>query len=97
MGFVDRFDRSSSERTFFETAADKISQTNDIVLSRIKRRVAVDRLPAFVRVMEEVGRRRLCRFRDSVVAGEEEISGRAATVRRARFAQTRGPGAGGQA
>jgi hypothetical protein len=78
-GFADRFDRSSSTRTFFETAAVKISQANDIVLSRIKGRVGIDRLPAFVRVMEEVGRGYFVGF-GHVVAGEEEISGRAATV-----------------
>lgn len=78
-GFVDRFDRSSSTNTFFETAAGKISQANDIVLSRIKRRVGVDRLPAFVQVMEEVGRGDFVGF-GHVVAGEEEISGRATTV-----------------
>ena len=78
-GFVDRFDRSSSARTFFETAAVKISQTDDIVLSRIKGRVGVDRLPAFVQVMEEVSRGDFVGF-GHTVAGEEEISGRATTV-----------------
>jgi hypothetical protein len=78
-GFVDRFDRSSSARTFFETAAVKISEGSNIVLSRIKRRVEVDRLPAFVQVMEEVGRGDFAGF-GHVVAGEEEISGRATTV-----------------
>jgi hypothetical protein len=77
--FVERFDKSSSARTFFETAAVKISQANDIVLSRIKGRVGVERLPAFVQVMEEVGRGDFVSF-GHVVAGEEEISGRAATV-----------------
>ena len=79
MGFVDRFDRSSSARTFFETAASKISQADDIVLSRIKRRVGLDRLPAFVQVMEEVGRGDFVGF-GYVVAGEEAASGRATTV-----------------
>lgn len=77
--FVDRFDRRSSEGTFFETAAVKISQANDIVLSRIRGRVGVDRLPAFVQVMEEVGRGNFVGF-GHVVAGEEEISGQATTV-----------------
>jgi hypothetical protein len=77
--FVDRFDRSSSARTFFETAAVKISQANDVVLSRINGRVGVDRLPAFMRVMEEVGRGDFVGF-GHVVAGEDEISGRVTTV-----------------
>jgi hypothetical protein len=78
-GFVERFDRSSSASTFFETAASKISQADDIVLSRIKRRVGLDRLPAFVQVMEEVGRGDFVGF-GYVVAGEEAASGRATTV-----------------
>ena len=78
-GFVDRFDRPSSARTFFETAAVKISQSNNIVLSRIKRRVVLDRLPAFMQVMEEVGRGDFVGF-GHVVAGEDEITGRAATA-----------------
>ena len=34
--FIDRFDRPSSTSTFFEAAANKLSQGNNIVLSRIK-------------------------------------------------------------
>jgi hypothetical protein len=78
-GFVERFDRDSSESTFSETAAAGLSQTKNIVLSRIKRRVGVDRLPAFVQAIEEVGRGEFVGF-GHVVAGEEEMSGRATTV-----------------
>ena len=49
----------------------KISQSNNIVLSRIKRRVVLDRLPAFMQVMEEVGRGDSVGF-GHVVAGEDE-------------------------
>jgi hypothetical protein len=77
--FVDRFERSSSARTFFETGALKISQSKDIVLSRIKRRVEVDRLPALVQVMEEVGRGDFVGF-GHVVADEEATSGRRVTA-----------------
>jgi hypothetical protein len=78
-GFVDRFDRPSSTSTFAETAAGKLSQGSNIILSRIKGRVGVDRLPAFVQTMEEVGRGDFVGF-GHVVAGEEELSGRATTV-----------------
>lgn len=78
-GFINRFDRPTSARTSFETAAVKISQSDNPVLSRIKRRVVVDRLPAFMQVMEEVGRGDFVGF-GHVVAGEDEISGRAVTA-----------------
>jgi hypothetical protein len=78
-GFIDRFDRSSSTSTFSEAAADQLRQGSNIVLSRIKRRVGVDRLPAFVQTIEEVGRGDFVGF-GHVVAGEEETSGRATTV-----------------
>jgi len=77
--FVDRFDRPSSPLTFGEAAAVKIGEARDIVLSRIKRRVGVDRLPAFVQVMEEVGRGDFVSF-GHVVAGEEAASGRSVVV-----------------
>ena len=78
-GFVERFDRDSSASTFFETAAVSLSEGKDIVLSRIKGRVAVDRLPAFVQAIEEVGRGDFVGF-GHVVPGDEDISGRAAVV-----------------
>jgi hypothetical protein len=78
-GFVDRFDRPSNTSTFFETVAGKLSQANNIVSSRIKGRVSVDRLPAFVQVMEEVGRGDFVDF-GHVVADEERVSGRATTI-----------------
>jgi hypothetical protein len=78
-GFIDRFDRPSSKSTFSEAAADKLSQGSNIVLSRIKRRVGVDRLPAFVQTLEEVGRGDFVGF-GHVVASEEEMSGRATTI-----------------
>jgi hypothetical protein len=78
-GLIDRFDRSSSASTFSEAAADKLSQGRNIVLSRIKGRVRIDRLPAFVQTMEEVSRGDFVDF-GHVVAGEEEMSGRATTI-----------------
>jgi hypothetical protein len=78
-GLIDRFDRSSSASTFSEAAADKLSQGRNIVLSRIKGRVRIDRLPAFVQTMEEVSRGDFVGF-GHVVAGEEEMSGRATTI-----------------
>jgi hypothetical protein len=78
-GFVDRFDRPSSPVTLGEAAAVKIGKARDIVLSRIKRRVGVDRLPAFVHVMEEVGRGDFVSF-GHVVAREEATSGRSVVV-----------------
>jgi hypothetical protein len=78
-GFVERFDRDSSESTFSEAAAAGLSQTKNIVLSRIKGRVEVDRLPAFVQTTEEVGRDDFVGF-GHVVEGEEQIGGRATTV-----------------
>jgi hypothetical protein len=78
-GFIERFDRDSSPSTFFETAAVSISEANDIVLSRIKGRIALDRLPAFVQTIEEVGRGDFVGF-GHVVDGEEEAGGRATTV-----------------
>jgi hypothetical protein len=78
-GFVERFDRESNASTFFEAAAASLSQTKDIVLSRIKGRVAVNRLPAFVQIIEEVGSGDFVGF-GHVVEGEEEIGGRATTV-----------------
>jgi hypothetical protein len=77
--FVDRFDRPSSTSTFSETVAGKLSQGSNIVLSRIEGRLGVDRLPAFVQTMEEVGRGDFVGF-GHVVAGEEEMSRRATTV-----------------
>jgi hypothetical protein len=78
-GFIERFDRDSRPSTFFETAAVSISEANDVALSRIKGRVAVDRLPAFVQTIEEVGRGDFVGF-GHVSEGEEEIGGRATTV-----------------
>ena len=78
-GFIERFDRDLSPSTFFETAAVSISEANDVVLSRIKGRVEVDRLPAFVQTIEEVGSGDFVGF-GHVVEGEEEIGGRATTV-----------------
>jgi hypothetical protein len=57
----------------------KLSQGRNIVLSRIKGRVRIDRLPAFVQTMEEVSRGDFVGF-GHVVAGEEEMSGRATTI-----------------
>jgi hypothetical protein len=76
---IDRFDRSSSTSTFFESAAVSLSRTDDIVLSRIKGRVSVDRLPAFVQTMEEVGRGDFVSF-GHVVEGEEDIRGGSTTI-----------------
>jgi hypothetical protein len=73
-GFIERFDRDSRPSTFFETAAVSISEANDVALSRIKGRVAVDRLPAFVQTIEEVGRGDFVGF-GHVAEGEEEIGG----------------------
>jgi hypothetical protein len=78
-GFVERFDRDSSESTFSEAAAAGLSQTKNIVLSRIKGRVEVDRLPAFVQTTEEVGRGDFVGF-GHVVEDEEQIGGGATTV-----------------
>jgi hypothetical protein len=78
-GFVERFDRDSSASTFSETAAAGLSQTKNIVVSRIKGRVAVDCLPAFVQTIEELGRGDFVGF-GHVVEGEEEVGGRATTV-----------------
>jgi hypothetical protein len=78
-GFIERFDRDSSASTFFETAAVGLSEAYDIVISRIKGRVGVDRLPAFVQTTEEVGRGDFVGF-GHVVEGEEDMSGRVTTV-----------------
>jgi hypothetical protein len=77
--FVERFDRDASAITFFESAAVSLSKADDIVLSRIKGRVEVDRLPAFVRAMEEVGRGDFVGF-GHVVPGDEDISGHGVMV-----------------
>jgi hypothetical protein len=78
--FIDRLDRSSDAApTFSETAAIEIGKIDDPILSRIRGRVSAERLPAFVSVIEEVGRGDFVGF-GHVVADEEETSGRAAMI-----------------
>jgi hypothetical protein len=78
--FIDRFDRNFAGPTFYEYAAAQAEAVDDIVLSRIKRRLSADHLAAFLRVASDIGLGEFSGF-GHTVSGEEEISGRAATIK----------------
>jgi hypothetical protein len=78
--FIDRFDRNLAGPTFYEYAAGQAEAVDDIVLSRIKRRLSADHLPAFLRVASDIGLGEFSGF-GHTVSGEEEISDRAATIK----------------
>jgi hypothetical protein len=77
---IDRFDREDESQTFYQAGAQRLETVSDIVFSRIKGRLDEDRLPAFLRVMSDVGLGDFGGF-EHAVAGEEDDSDRAAAIR----------------
>ena len=55
MKLMDRFDRDSESETIHDRAAPEFAKTDDVVLSRLKRRTNVDNLPILLRILSEVG------------------------------------------
>jgi hypothetical protein len=78
--FIDRFDREFEGPTLYQAAAQWLETVDDIVLSRIKGRLSGDRMPAFLSVMGDVSLGDFGGF-GHVVAGEERVSGKEATIR----------------
>ena len=78
-GFVDRFDHLRAQGPSSRPPPSKSANPTTSFYRELKRRVVLDRLPAFMQVMEEVGRGDFVGF-GHVVAGEDEITGRAATA-----------------
>jgi hypothetical protein len=76
---VARHDRDWQNETFYNTAASHLGSVDNIVLSRIKKRVDVARLPTFLRVIGEVGTGEFIDF-EAQIPGEEQATDRAVTI-----------------
>ncbi len=75
---IDRFNREDESPTFYEVAAGKLEAVDNIVLSRVKGRVSEDRLPAFLRVLGDIGLGDFGEFGHA--SGEEKVSDEEVTI-----------------
>ena len=76
---IDRFSREDESPTFYEVAAGKLEAVDNIVLSRVKGRVSEDRLPAFLRVLGDIGLGDFGGF-GHAASGEEKVSDEEVTI-----------------
>lgn len=76
---IARSDRDWRNETFYDRAARRLERVNDIVLSRIKRRVDVDCRPTFLRVIGDIATTEFDGF-ESETSGQEQAIDKATTI-----------------
>jgi hypothetical protein len=80
MRLVQRFDRDWQSETLYDYAAKRLEPADGVVLSRIKGRIDSQEMPTVLRVIGDVGTGDFDAF-EALIAGEEQTSDRAFTIR----------------
>jgi hypothetical protein len=80
MRLAQRFDRDWQSETLYDYAAKRLEPVDGFVLSRIKRRIGSDEMPALLHVIGDVGTGEFDGF-EALIPGEEQTSDKAFTIR----------------
>jgi hypothetical protein len=81
MRLIERFDRDEQAETLYDHVATRLKPVDSVVLSRIKGRIDSQEMPTVLRVIGDVGAGEFDGF-EALIAGEEQTSDKAFTIRR---------------